>query len=159
MRDRFLVLAAAVGIVVGAPQRAAAHDLQAKVKLLPNAVMVEAGFVDDTPAEGAHVVILDAGGAEQARGETDERGILRLAMLPPGHYRAVVESIGHRDEVEFDVANPEGEVEFANWRLDKRLGVAIGVGGLLALSAAFWWLRYRKQNAAHCTSDRRPGRG
>jgi hypothetical protein len=159
MRDRFLVLAAAVGIVAGAPERVAAHDLHAKVKHLPNAVVVEAGFDDDTPAEGAHVVIFDAGGTEQARGETDERGVLRLPMLAPGHYRAIVESIGHRDEVEFDVAKTEGVVEFANWRLDKRLGVAIGVGGLLLLTAAFWWLRGRKRDAGHPTSDRRPGSG
>jgi hypothetical protein len=147
MRHRFLVLVVAVVFVVVAPGRALAHDLKATVKLLPDAVVVEASFDDDAPAEDAVIVIVDGAGAEVARGKTDERGVCRLPMLGPGEYVAIVESIGHRDEVKFEVAGSSGMLEFSRWRLDKRLGLAIGVGALLALSAAFWWVRLRKPTA------------
>ena len=60
MGNRSLVLVVAAICVVGAPGSAGAHDLKATVKLLPDAVVVEAGFDGDTPADGATVVIADA---------------------------------------------------------------------------------------------------
>ena len=86
-------------VVVAAPGEGRAHDLQATVKLLPDAVVVEAGFDGDTPAEEAACDLTDAAGSEVARGKTDERGVCRLPVLGPGNYVAIVESIGHRDEV------------------------------------------------------------
>jgi hypothetical protein len=106
-------------------------------------VVVEADF-DDMPAQEAAVHIVDAAGHEVARGQTDESGICRLPMLGAGRYVATVESIGHRDEVAFEVAGRSGDFEFSNWRLDKRLGLGIGLGGLFALTAAFWWFRLRR---------------
>jgi hypothetical protein len=144
MRRNFLVLVAAAVVVAAAPGRASAHDLIAVVKILPGAVVVEAGFDDDTPAEGARVVVTDAAGAEVASGKTDEKGVCRFPRFAPGKYKAVAESAGHRDAVEFEVAEAAGEFAFSNWRLDKRLGLAIGLGGLLLLSAAFWRFRLRK---------------
>ena len=144
MRSRFLVLLVAFLVVAIAPARASAHDLRAKVKLPGNTVVVEAGFDDDTPAEGAKVVITNASGIEIASGKTDEKGVYNLPKLPPGKYVATVESLGHRDVVEFEVAESAELFEFSNWRLDKRLGLAIGIGGLLAVTVAFWWLRVRK---------------
>jgi hypothetical protein len=159
MQNRFLVLVAAASFVVAEPQRADAHDLRATVKLLPDTVVVEAGFDDDTPAGDATIVIVDGAGTEVARGKTDERGVGKLPMLAPGKYVATVESMGHRDEVPFEVAGAADVLEFTSWRLDKRVGLAIGLGACLALTAAFWWFRLRKPVGDYSTSDVRPGRG
>jgi hypothetical protein len=143
MRNRLFVLVLAMVGVGGGSGTALAHDLRATVKLLPDSVMVEAGF-DDMPTEDAAVRIVDAAGNEVASGKTNEKGVCRLPVLGPGKYRAVVESIGHRDEVAFEVAGQSASFEFSNWRLDKRMGLAIGLGGLFALTAAFWWFRLRR---------------
>ena len=144
MRNRFLVPLAALALAMFVPGRASAHALQMTVKLPPDAVIVEATFDDGTPARGAAVVITDAAGNEVAKGRADDTGVCRLAKLGPGKYMAAVELIGHRQTVEFEVADASGVFEFSSWRLDKRVGLAIGVGGLLAVSGAFWWLRRRK---------------
>ena len=70
MPNRLLVVLAAA-IIVGLPERAAAHDLKATVKILPEEIVVEAGFDDDTPAEGARVTILkeDGIGDRQRQGQ------------------------------------------------------------------------------------------
>lgn len=144
MRNRLLVLvAAAAAVAVLLPGRASAHDLRAVVKLLPESVRVEAGFDDDTPAEGAKVTITDAAGNVVAEGKTNDRGVCDLPKLPAGKYWAKVESIGHADKVEFDVA-ADAEGEFAGYRMSKPVAVGIGVGGLLTASTGFWWLRRRK---------------
>jgi hypothetical protein len=146
MPNRLLVVLAAA-IIVGAPARALAHDLKATVKVLPEAVVVEAGFDDDTPAEGARVIILDATGTEAAAGTTDERGVCRLLALSPGKYTARVESTGHHDEVPFEVFAAgllDAPMEYVRARPDKTIGVVAGVGGLLGASLAFWWFRLRK---------------
>jgi hypothetical protein len=147
MPNRLLVVLAAV-IIVGAPGRAAAHDLKATVKLLPDAVVVEAGFNDDTPAEGARVTILNDSGTEVASGRTDERGVCRLSELGAGKYTAIVQDpTGHRDEVPFEVFAAgflDAPMEYVRARPDKTIGVVAGVGGLLGASLAFWWFRLRK---------------
>jgi hypothetical protein len=143
MQYRAIVLVLALVGVVGWPTSAQAHDLRATVKLLPDTVLVEAGF-DDIPAQEAAVRIVDAAGHEVARGKTDGKGVCRLPLLGPGKYLATVESIGHRDEVAFEIAGSSGDFEFSNWRLDKRVGLAIGLGGLFALTTAFWWFRLRR---------------
>src|SRR5262245_22398469 len=141
MHSRSLVLVAAAFVVATlAPGRALAHDLRATVRLPGDAVVVLAYFDDDTPAEGAKVVITDAAGNDVASGKADDKGLCRLPKLGPGKYRAVVESAGHRDEVEFPVES-EGAIEYSRTRPDRAIGLALGVGGLLAASAGFWWLR------------------
>lgn len=148
MPVRSLVLVAALAIVAAGPGQARAHDLKATVKLLPDAVVVEAGFDDETPAEGAKVVITDAAGKEVASGKTDDRGVCRLPKLEAGKYTAKVESVGHRDEVEFSVAaaaSPlDAPIEFARERPNQSIGLAVGVVGLFLAAAAFWWFRLRK---------------
>jgi hypothetical protein len=152
MYNRFLVLVAAVAVAMLAPGRAQAHDLHAKVKLLPDAVVVEAWFVwpdEDEPAKGVTVEILDGTGAKVAEGKTDEKGVCRLAKLGPGKYKAkVLESRGHADEVEFHIeaaATPlDAPIEYARERPNQAIGLAVGVGGLLAASVAYWLLRRRK---------------
>jgi hypothetical protein len=147
MSNRLLVVLAAAVIVVLAPGRASAHDLKVTVKVQKDAVVVEAGFDDDTPAEDAAVVILDAGGKEVAQGRTNERGVCRLSELPSGIYTAEVELAGHRDVVRFEVAAPEfldAPVEYIRSRPNKTIGLAAGVGALLVLSLVYWWVRLRK---------------
>ena len=142
MRSLFLLLPLA--LLFPAPGRAVAHDLRATVKFLPD-FRVEAGFDDETPAEGARVAIKDEAGTEISTGKTDEKGVCRLAKLKPGKYVAIVESLGHRDEVKFEVIGSDDGNVFSNWRLDKRLGLAIGLGALAALTAAFWWFHLRNR--------------
>ncbi|MBA4063107.1 MAG: hypothetical protein C0501_05235 [Isosphaera sp.] len=134
---------AAAALLLAAP--AAAHDLQLSVSLPggePGVVVLLAAFDDDTPAEGARVTITDAAGAVVAQGRTDEKGVCRLPRPGPGHYKAAVESVGHRDEKPFEVAG--SATEFAPERPDKAVGLAVGVGGLLAASAGWWWVRRRR---------------
>lgn len=125
------------------PGRACAHDLRVVVKLLPEVVRVEAGYDDDTPAEGAKVTISNAAGVVVAEGKTDDRGVCDLPKLGAGQYTAKVESMGHADTVAFEVSGDVGG-EFAGYRMSKPLAIGIGVGGLLAVSAGFWWLLRRK---------------
>lgn len=144
---RILVLLAAVVVVALVPGRAAAHDLKATVKLQADVVVVEAGFDDETPAQGAKVAILDASGKEIATGKTDETGVWKFKKPEPGKYRAIVESAGHRDEVEFPIEAAElldSPTEFARERPNQTIGLIVGVGVLLAASGGYWWFRRRK---------------
>ncbi len=145
MRMCFLVLLAAVVAVALSPAQANAHDLRLVVKLppdMPDVLLIEAGFSDDTPADEAKVTITDATGAVIAEARTDERGMCKLPRPGPGKYTAKIEAFGHRDQVEFDVAGPA--VEYRGWRPDQTIGLAVGVGGLLLVSVGFWWFRCRK---------------
>ena len=150
MPNRFLVLLAAT-IIVGLPERAAAHDLQAIVKILPDEIVVEVGFEDDTPAEGARVLILDEAGTEVANGRTDDKGVCRLQKFKAGKYTATVQDpTGHRDEVPFEVAPPDfldAPIEYVRARPNKAIGLVLGVGGLLGASLAYWWFRLRKRSS------------
>jgi len=145
MRTLRLVLGIAAAIVVLNPNRADAHALVLGVKLPPDApdlLLVEASFDDETPAEGAKITITVADGTVVAEGTTDEKGVCQLTRPGPGKYKATVDSHGHRDAVEFEVAGGGGG-EFMGWRPDQVTNLAIGVGGLLGLSAAYWWFRLR----------------
>src|SRR5262245_50742102 len=141
MHTRLLVLVAATLAVALSPGQAAAHALTLVVKFPPDSpdVTVETGFDDDTPAEGAKVVVTAADGSVVAEGKTNEKGVYKFAKPKPGRYTATVESIGHRDSVEFEVAGTAEE--YRGWRLDPVLGLAIGVVGLLGGSVGYWWLR------------------
>jgi hypothetical protein len=154
MLTRPLVLVAAAFAVAGlSPGRADAHALALTVKVPPGAaeVTVLAAFDDDTPADGAEVVVTGPAGGVVARGKTDERGVWKFAKPAPGKYRATVEAFGHKDRVDFEVAGaraapaePAAGTEFTGSRPDRTLGLALGAGGLLVASAGFWWLRLRK---------------
>jgi hypothetical protein len=139
---RFLVLAAvaaAGALIVPAP--ASAHDLKAVVTVHAGTVTVEAGYDDDTPAEKARVTVADATGSQVAAGTLDENGVWKFPTPAPGDYRVVVESAGHRDEVPVPIRADPGEATYSGWRLDKRLGLAAGVGLLLGGTLAFVYFR------------------
>ena len=146
MRTRFLVLVA-IAVAGLTPGRADAHDLQLKVQVHPDKLRIVAGFDDETPAEDATVTIVAANGSMVAGGTTDERGVCELPLPGRGKYTARVASIGHTDAVEFEVAEPDGIALFHGGRLDRTLGLTIGAGGLLAVSAGYWW-RQKSQVAS-----------
>lgn len=148
MSFRPLVLLIAAASVAGfTPNRAFAHDLHGMVKLTRDGLVIEASFSDETPAVGAQVLITDAAGNQVEAGRTDETGVCRLAMPRPGKYTAKIELIGHADAIAFEVAESLGMPEFANWRMNKTVGIAAGLGGLLSASGLYWLLRQRKLSA------------
>lgn len=173
MRARRVVVVFGVLLVVGSwPAGAFAHDLVLVVKLPPDApaeVVLEAGFDDDTPAEDARTWVARADGSVVAEGRTDARGVCRLPRPGPGRYTAYVEAVGHRDAVDFEIiaATSDRPTTFAGRRLDKTLGLAVGVGGLLGASLGYAWWRRRGSRtgpptgpaAAHDIAQDRPGNG
>lgn len=165
----------AVGVLLGVglwPTGVFGHDLVLVVKLPPDApaeVVLEAGFDDDTPAEDARAWVARADGSVVAEGRTDTRGVCRLPRPGPGRYTAFVEAVGHRDAVDFEIVAvaSDGATTFVGRRLDKTLGLAVGIGGLLGASLGYAWWRRRGSRtcppsgsaAAHDTSQDRPGNG
>jgi hypothetical protein len=146
MTRSLVVVAAAVLGAALAPSRAAAHDLQVFVTVSGGNVRVEAGFDDETPAQQAVVAIATPTGQTVASGVTDEKGSCSIEALPPGQYNAIVEAYGHRDSVPFEVSDSSIILEYANWRLNKTLGLMSGLTVLLLASLAFW--RYRVKGRA-----------
>lgn len=150
---RPLVLAAAAAAVaLLLPGTAAAHDLKADVKPLADVVRVEAGYDDGTPAEGARVTVTDEAETVIASGVLDERGVWSFPTPGPGSYRVVVESAGHRDEVKLTIHESEPPAVFSRERLDKTLGLAIGLALLLGGTLAFVLLRRGKSRRATDTA-------
>lgn len=144
-RSSVLAIAVAAGALL-APGTARAHAMSATVEVRPEAVRVVVYFEDDLPAELATVSVTDAAGAEVASGTTDERGAWSRAPLPPGEYRLTAKSSGHVATVAFTVAAPEAAAppaEFSAPRTNRTVGLAVGAGGLLTLSALYWLVRRR----------------
>ena len=133
-----VVLIAMLSVAAGS---AAAHDLRGVVKLPPDGVVVEAAFSDGTAARNAHITITNDRNVVVAAGDTDDRGRCTFPKLEPGSYTAVVESIGHRDEIAFEVSKSSSLLEFANPRLNATLGAGIGVAVLLAATGLYWLVR------------------
>lgn len=126
----------------------AAHDLNARVTVGPypqthvaaGEVRIEAWYggspEDAEPADTARVTVVDSAGNIVASGVLDARGTWTFPRPGPGRYTVAVESAGHRAEVPF-----ESPGEYTGWRLDKRLGLAIGLGVLLGGSLLVWVIR------------------
>jgi len=136
--------------VAVSPEQASAHDLRLVVKLppdMPDLLITEAGFDDDTPADEAKVVIVDATGAVIAEAKTDERGMCTFARPGPGKYTAKIEAFGHLDRVEFEIADTSTVFEYRGWRPNQTLGLVAGVGGLMLVSVGYGWFRRRKSPA------------
>ena len=146
---RFIVLAiAATGGGLLMPAAARAHDMNATVRVNPDAVRVEVFFEEDLPAEFAKVSVTDAAGAEVAAGTTDERGVWTFPVPPPGEYLLTAKCLGHVATVRFAVVVPVADaapVSYTGDRLNKAVGLSAGAGGLLGVSALFWLLRRRRE--------------
>jgi hypothetical protein len=164
-RSFVLATVAAAGVLL-APGRAAAHALHADVTVGAE-IKVLAYFDDDTPAEFAEVVVTDADGAEVVKGKTDERGLWTFPKPKPGAYVLVAKSVGHTAQVKFAVpapraaepggdgetrtappgaraAPPEEPVTYTEPRANVPRNLAIGGGGLLALSGLYWLARRKR---------------
>src|SRR5262245_43277314 len=145
-RSLVVAFAAAAVAVPLMPGVAAAHDLIALVKVREADVYVEAGFSygrnESDPAEGAAVTVADAEGKSVATGATDEKGVWTFPRPPAGTYTIVVEQAGHRAAVTLTVPGT-GTAEFLPSRLDKRVGVAVGVAVVLGLTVAYRLVRRR----------------
>jgi hypothetical protein len=145
MSGRFSVLAIVAVCVAGfAATPADGHDLRARVTLQPDSTVVQAWFSDDSPAQEAKVNILEAGGNEILSGKTDDKGVCTLRKLGAGKYTAVIESIGHRDAIEFEVSDSASTLEFYNWRMNRSLGLGIGIAVLIGGTCIFWLMRRRR---------------
>ena len=144
-------MACAVALFV--PPRANAHDLKATVNPEVDPIRVEAAFDDDTPADGARVAVIDADGKTIAAGVLDEKGVWSFAKPGPGTYRIVVELAGHRDVVFLEVPEAAPPTAIVRWRLDKDLGLAIGLVLLLGGTLLYVLLRgNRRANARTATA-------
>jgi len=119
------------------PSRVRAHALEAIVRVTENALIVEVGYDDDTPASDAKVVIYDSHNQIVYEATTNERGICTFSLPTAGTYRAEVTSTGHRTHVTFVVENVPRE--YRNWRPNHIFGLILGVSGLLALTGISWW--------------------
>lgn len=149
-RFRLLVLATtAAGGVLLAPARADAHAMHTKVEVGAAEVKLLAYFDEDLPADFAEVVVADAAGAAVLTGKTDARGVWTFLPPKPGDYRLTVkhEQTGHTTRVKFTVpGEPDAApAVFTGAWVSKPLGLVIGLGGLLGLSAVYWFvLRARR---------------
>ena len=113
-------------------------------------VTVEGGYDDETPASEARVTVKGVAGTAIATGVLDDRGLWSFARPAPGSYIAVVEIAGHHDRVKFEVpgaadagaapATPDA-VTYSNRRLDKRLGLTIGLVIILGATLAYVVIR------------------
>ncbi len=142
----FFVAAATLAVALCLPVRIEAHDLKANVNALNDPIRVEAWFDDDEPAAGARVEVTDSEGRTIAVGVLDDQGVWTFAKPGPGSYRIVVELTGHRDVIRLTFAETAGPEVVATDRLDKNLGLAIGLVLLLGGTAAFVLLRRFKRH-------------
>jgi nickel transport protein len=145
---RFLVLAiaAAAGALV-TPGRACAHAMHADVDVTNDPAKLLAYFDEDLPAEFADVTVTDADGNVVLTGKTDERGVWTFPRPKPGTYVLGVKSAdGHGTKREFTVAGAADAAEetvFTGRRLNKWVGLTIGVVVLLGASGISWLRRRR----------------
>lgn len=144
---RLLVLAtaAAAGALL-TPARAAAHAMFADVTVAADSVKLLAYFEEDLPAEFADVTVTDADGNVVLAGKTDERGVWTFPRPAPGTYTLKVKQTGHVAKREFTVtgaSEAEAPAVSGGRRLNKWVGLAVGVVVLLGVSGASWLLRRR----------------
>lgn len=146
---RFLVLAiAATAGALVTPDRAGAHAMHAKVDVTNDPARLDAYYDEDFPAEFADVTVTDADGNVVLTGKTDERGVWTFPRPKPGTYLATVKQAdGHRAKCEFTVAGaaepPAERTVFIEPRLNKWVGLSIGVAVLLGVSGISWLRRRR----------------
>lgn len=137
------------------PAVAAAHELRILVQVRGETFHVEAGYYYSTneadPAEAAAVTVTDADGNRVAGGATDEKGVWTFPRPPAGTYTVVVEQAGHRAEATLPVP-AQGAAAFLPSRLDKRVGVAVGLAVVLGITFAYGFLRRRRNSENRTTA-------
>ena len=154
-RRSFVLPTLALAVVLIAPAAAAAHDLRSTVKVEAAVIRVEADYEGEDPAPGANVSITDANGVVVASGKTDDKGVWTCPRLPPGAYKLVVEQAGHRSRKDFDVPGDGTSATFTPDRLDKRVGLLIGLGVVLGGSLLFWFARRKPDRPLNPAADPR----
>jgi hypothetical protein len=145
---RFLVLViAATSGVLFAPAVASAHAMHARVEVRTDCIYVLTYFDEDLPAEFATVSVADASGTEFLTGKTDEHGEWTFAKPAPGEYKLTVRSVGHVARREFRVdRDPEAApVVFTGWQMNRAIGISVGLGLLLGISAISWFIRRQRR--------------
>lgn len=152
MRPTRLLVLAALAAVGATASPARAHDLKLEYQFTAAEVKFVAAYDGDEPAEGAKITLSTAEGAEVAKGVLDDKGAWATPLPPPGKYVVVVRDGGHRDRKEFTIhppaaaaAEPVVEVTYERWRIDKTLGLAIGLGVLLGGTLLYVVLRARRR--------------
>ena len=88
------------------PAIAAAHDLEAAVKMAPPAVIVQATYAGSQPVAFAKVQVFapDSASAEFQTGVTDKRGYFSFVPEHAGQWRIIFDDEeGHRREVSISV--------------------------------------------------------
>jgi nickel transport protein len=142
---RFLVLATAT--IAGAllvPSRAGAHAMFVDVKHAEDPVKVLAYFDEDMPAEFADVTVTGADGNVVLTGKTDEHGVWTFPRpTKSGTYTVTVKLTGHVAKREFTVDGEAETTAAPARRLNKWVGLGIGVAVLLGASGLSWLLRRR----------------
>ena len=144
-RRSFVLPMLALAVVLFAPAVATAHDLRATVKVEVEILRVEADYEGEDPVQGGLVTLTDATGAVVASGKTDDRGIWTCPRPAPGNYTVVVEQAGHRRTVPVEVPGDGKTATVSPDRLDKRVGLIVGVGIVFVASLLFRFAR-RKPN-------------
>jgi hypothetical protein len=141
MRRPFVLPTLALCVVLCAPAVSSAHQLNVAVKVSPTEVRVEADYEGEDPVQDGAVTLTDANGVVVATGKTDDRGIWTCPRPSPGTYTVVVEQAGHRTKRTFDVPADGGTATAEPQRLDRRLGILLGLGVVLGASLLFKFAR------------------
>lgn len=133
---RFLIVGVVVGFGVETP--AFAHKLLLEYRVAGELLRVEAGYDDDSPAEGASIVLENERKEIIAQGKTDERGLWSCPLPPPGVYLLRAESVGHAATREVTIGNEIAAARPANEPGTPWTKVLIGIGAIAVLFTAVW---------------------
>lgn len=117
---------------------ARAHRLELEARIENGYLRVEAFYEGDIPAQNARVALFDAERATVASGRTDETGVCRLPLPPPGDYGVTADEAGHRARVSLTVPggpDPPAAVAAPPPGLPRWLALTVG-GVLIAASGA-----------------------
>lgn len=135
---RFLIAGVVVGFGVATP--AFAHKLLLEQRVAGERLRVTAGYDDDSPAEGATIVLENERQEIIAQGKTDERGLWSCPLPPPGVYLLRAESVGHAATRELTIGSAITQAASlpANEPGTPWTKVLIGMGAIAVMFTAVW---------------------
>lgn len=132
--------------MMGLPSVASGHALEAKVQVDGEAILIEVGYDDGTPAEQCRVVIRNSAGLVVFEGRTDERGQCRPPKLLAGDYVLEATQAGHRTTVEFKVSGtPQQDSEQQQKREQRPLSSSVPF--VLILLLLSWYFSRSKRKS------------